>query len=104
MQPPIAIQDLAKFTAVNEAKTFDPFDLAALHWTSGASAADHEAALAKFGLRLTYTATQAVTLFAPSTGKLTWISIIPNDPPFASTLVLELDADALRTLHLAGRT
>ena len=105
MQPPIAIPDPAHptFTAVNEAKTFDPFDLTALHWTSSASPAQREAALAKFGLRLTCTAAQATALFAPAKGTMSWSSTTNGGQFVSRTLVLELDADALRTLHLAGR-
>jgi hypothetical protein len=105
MQPPISLPDPANppFDAVNDAKTFDPFDAVALNWTAAATPAQREAALAKFGLRLTFTATQATGLFAPARGQVSWIATFENGQFVSRTLVLELEPDAVETLHLAGR-
>jgi hypothetical protein len=105
MQPPVSVPDPANppFIAVNDAKTFDPFDAVALNWTAAATPAQQEAALAKFGLRLTFTATQTIGLFAPASGQVSWIATMENGQFASRTLVLELEADAVQTLHLAGR-
>ncbi|MEV6304888.1 hypothetical protein AB0M02_36125 [Actinoplanes sp. NPDC051861] len=105
MQPPISLPDPADppFGAVNEARTFDPFDPAALNWTTAATPEQREAAMAAFGLRLTLTATRAAALLAPARGQVSWTVTTDNGQFVSRTLVLELEPDAVAALHLAGR-
>jgi hypothetical protein len=105
MQPPIRVPNPADpdFTADNDAKKFDPFDPVALDWNAAADSANQEAALEQFRLGITYTATRATTLFAPTEGEVSWIATFDGTQLISRTLVLTLLSPAIKKLHLAGR-
>jgi hypothetical protein len=105
MQPPIPVPDpaSASFTAVNDARAFDPFDPIALHWTAMATPEERAAALAKFRLGLSYTATGPTTLYAPASGFVFFRVRRDGDQLLSRTLILELEKDTAAALHLMGR-
>jgi hypothetical protein len=92
------------FTVINEAAIFNPFNPEALGWTAGATDAQRAAALANFGLALTYTVKpgRSAALWAPADGLIRFSSR-GEGTQRQLTLELMLDEKAIARLFMGGR-